>query len=95
MNPHDRIQMRVLLMPYWKWILVSTLISLLAVGADLFNPLIMKQMIDVALPEKKYSLILLSAGGLVLLPIVATILESMSKVFHNKIGGEITDKLNH
>ncbi|PRZ12369.1 ATP-binding cassette subfamily B protein [Laceyella sediminis] len=91
----NQIQMRTLLLPYWKLILLSTLISLLGVGAHLLNPLIMKQMIDVALPRKEYSLILLSAGGLVLLPIVSTILEALSKVIHNKIGGEITDKLNH
>lgn len=91
----DQNRLRTLLLPYWKSILLATVISLLAVGANLLNPLIMKQMIDVALPNRNVSLLVFSVGGLVLLPIVSTMLESMSKVIHNKIGGEITDQLNH
>lgn len=90
-----RIRVGTLLLPYWKLILLSTLISLLAVGAQLLNPLIMKQMIDVALPRKEQFLIMLSVGGLVILPIVSTCLDALSKTIHNKIGGEITDKLTH
>lgn len=94
MEKRNEIQIKSLLSPYWKWILISMLTSLVAVSATLFNPLIMKQMIDIALPKKDFTLLSLSVIGLVLLPIFSTIFQSFTKMIHNRIGGEITDQLN-
>lgn len=95
MEKRNEIQFKTLLLPYWKGILLSTLTALVAAAASFLNPLIMKQMIDTALPNKDIPLLSLSVIGIVLLPIFSTIFQSITKMIHNRIGGEISDQLNN
>jgi ATP-binding cassette subfamily B protein len=57
--------------PYWPQIAGMLFLILISSGLSLINPLILRQLIDHALPEKDLNGLLLLAGALLLLPLVS------------------------
>ena len=59
----------------YRWQLVfGTLVMILGVGVGLIPPLLIRTLIDVAIPQHNYRLILLFGGGLVLFPVGSALL---------------------
>jgi len=93
MEKRENAQVLKLLLPYAKWIIFSVVVSLGGVGTSLLSPLIMKWMLDVAIPEQNAKMLFFCIAGLVLLPIFSTVLGFVEISIHNRIGGEVTDRL--
>jgi ABC-type multidrug transport system fused ATPase/permease subunit len=93
LNKRESLRIRNFLIPYWKRIFLAAALTLIAVGIDLFPPLIMKQMLDEALPKKNMQLLLIYVLGLVLIPVLSAILNTFVFRIHNKIGGFVTDQI--
>src|SRR5260370_18678823 len=59
----------------YRWQLVfGTLVMILGVGVGLIPPLLIRTLIDVAIPQHNYRLILLFGAGLVLFPVRTALL---------------------
>lgn len=82
-----------ILIPRWKPIVLSVVISIVSVVLQLLSPLIMKTLIDYGIPKKDLQIISLLVLGLVLVPIFSTVLMSIARTIHIRVGGEITDAL--
>lgn len=82
-----------ILIPRWKPIVLSVVISIVSVVLQLLSPLIMKTLIDYGIPKKDLQIISLLVLGLVLVPILSTVLMSIARTIHIRVGGEITDAL--
>ncbi|WP_164491760.1 ABC transporter ATP-binding protein [Staphylospora marina] len=93
MKEQHSLRIRDLLRPHRSRLIAAILSALAASAAGLLPPLIMKQMVDVALPRKDFSLLTLSLISLVLLPVLSTLLSMLTERIHHRIGGTITDLL--
>src|SRR5260370_22861049 len=59
----------------YRWQLaLGTLVMILGVGVGLIPPLLIRELIDTAVPQHHLQLILLLGGGLVLFPVVSALL---------------------
>lgn len=59
----------------YRWqLVVGTLVTILGVGIGLIPPLLIRELIDVAIPQRQVSLILLLGSGLLLFPIGGALL---------------------
>src|SRR5579875_261841 len=52
----------------WK-LLLGTLVMILGVGTGLVPPLLIRELIDTAIPQRQFGLVLLLGGGMILFPI--------------------------
>ena len=85
------------LMKYWKVAIFGPLFMLVEVGVDLFQPLIMQQIIDVGIKQQDIQMILQYAGGMILLTLLGFIGGAGSGVFSTiasqNAGADIRDSL--
>ncbi|MDY6846728.1 MAG: ABC transporter ATP-binding protein [Chloroflexota bacterium] len=72
--------------PY-KWQMIGSLITILIyTGVALLSPLILRHLIDYAIPEKDINRLLLSAVGLLILPIVSGFFQIITRRMTSRIG---------
>jgi ATP-binding cassette subfamily B protein len=72
--------------PY-KWPMIGSLISILIyTGVALLSPLILRHLIDYAIPEKDIDRLLLSAVGLLILPIISGFFQIITRRLTARIG---------
>jgi ATP-binding cassette subfamily B protein len=72
--------------PY-RWKIVGTLLSiLLYTGVALLSPLILRHLIDVAIPQKDLQRLILAALGLLILPIVSGFFQIITRRLNAEVG---------
>jgi ATP-binding cassette subfamily B protein len=72
--------------PY-RWQVLGTLVAILIyTGIALLSPLILRHLIDVAIPEKDINRLVLSALGLLILPIISGVFQIISRRFNAIVG---------
>jgi ATP-binding cassette subfamily B protein len=72
--------------PY-RWKIIGTLLSILVyTGVALLSPLILRHLIDVAIPQKDVQRLLLAALGLLLLPIVSGFFQIITRRLNAQVG---------
>ncbi|WP_168171836.1 ABC transporter ATP-binding protein [Viridibacillus sp. FSL H7-0596] len=69
------------------------MLMIIATFIDLLSPLVMKQIIDSAIPEKNFKALFIFIVILTILPILSTILRTVRMIINVKIGGNVTEKL--
>ena len=72
--------------PYWRKIFISLLTILVTTGLGLLTPLIFRDLIDNALPNKDVQRLNVLAVGLVLIPIVVSVVGMYSRLLNAEIG---------
>ncbi|OMC83224.1 hypothetical protein BK128_19095 [Viridibacillus sp. FSL H7-0596] len=76
-----------------RLIVTGILLMIIATFIDLLSPLVMKQIIDSAIPEKNFKALFIFIVILTILPILSTILRTVRMIINVKIGGNVTEKL--
>ncbi|MGE7919156.1 ABC transporter ATP-binding protein [Viridibacillus sp. NPDC093762] len=76
-----------------RLILTGILLTIIATFIDLLSPLVMKQIIDSAIPEKNFKALFMLIVILTVLPILSTIFRTVRMILNVKIGGNVTEKL--
>jgi len=76
-----------------RLIVMGILLMIIATFIDLLSPLVMKQIIDSAIPEKNFKALFIFIVILTILPILSTIFRTVRMIINVKIGGNITEKL--
>ncbi|RAL24461.1 ABC transporter ATP-binding protein [Thermoflavimicrobium daqui] len=76
-----------------KYILISLGFMIISVLLNLTSPLFMKQMIDTAIPEKNWSLLVGLIIGLISIPIFVTLFTFLGDKYNHRIGAYVTDQL--
>jgi ATP-binding cassette, subfamily B, bacterial len=72
--------------PY-RWRIIGSLLSILIyTGFALLSPLILRHLIDVAIPEKDLQQLILSALGLLILPIISGLFQIITRRLTSQIG---------
>ena len=72
--------------PY-RWQIIGSLVSILIyTGVALLAPLILRHLIDYAIPEKDISRLILSAAGLLILPIVSGLFQVITRRLISQVG---------
>ena len=72
--------------PY-RWQIIGSLVSILIyTGVALLAPLILRHLIDYAIPEKDISRLILSAVGLLILPIVSGLFQVITRRLISQVG---------
>ena len=72
--------------PY-RWQVLGSLLSILATtSVALISPLILRHMIDYAIPEKDLNRLILAAGGMLLLPIVSGAIQILTRYLTTQVG---------
>ncbi|QOV12269.1 ABC transporter ATP-binding protein [Viridibacillus arvi] len=76
-----------------RLIVTGILLMIIATFIDLLSPLVMKQIIDSAIPEKNFKALFIFIAILTILPILSTIFRTVRMILNVKIGGNVTEKL--
>ncbi|MGE7933621.1 ABC transporter ATP-binding protein [Viridibacillus arvi] len=76
-----------------RLIVTGILLMIIATIIDLLSPLVMKQIIDSAIPEKNFKALFIFIAILTILPILSTIFRTVRMILNVKIGGNVTEKL--
>ncbi|MEK4759933.1 ABC transporter ATP-binding protein [Viridibacillus sp. FSL E2-0187] len=76
-----------------RLIVTGILLMIIATFIDLLSPLVMKQIIDSAIPEKNFKALFIFIAILTVLPILSTIFRTVRMILNVKIGGNVTEKL--
>ena len=72
--------------PY-KWQIIGSLLAILIyTGVALLSPLILRHLIDYAIPEKDINRLILSAVGLLILPIISGFFQIITRRLTSQIG---------
>lgn len=72
--------------PY-RWRIISSLLSILVyTGVALLSPLILRHLIDYAIPEKDIQRLILAAIGLLILPIISSFFQIVTRRLTSQIG---------
>ena len=79
--------------PYKAQIAVVLFAILLTSFIGLINPLLLKQLIDVAIPQKDWSLLLLFVGLMIILPIISGLIGVGQSYVNNIIGQSVMHDL--
>jgi ATP-binding cassette, subfamily B, bacterial len=79
--------------PYRAKIAVVLFAILLTSLIGLINPLLLKQLIDVAIPEKNWQLLLLFVGLMIILPIISGLIGVGQSYLNNVIGQSVMQDL--
>jgi ATP-binding cassette subfamily B protein len=80
-------------LPYRRKIAVVLFAILLTSFIGLINPLLLKQLIDVAIPEKNFQLLLIFVGLMVVLPIISGLIGVGQSYLNNVIGQSVMHDL--
>lgn len=76
-----------------KLIILGTFITLIGVSLNLLFPWAIKIIIDVAIPTREPTILIITICAIVILPILSTMLMSATNLFHIEVGGHVTDFL--
>lgn len=87
------LNLKKLLLNRFKLILLGILLMIIGVVLNLIFPLIMKLIVDKAIPNQDTNLLILLIIGLIIIPILSTIFTSFTNIINIEIGGRITDDL--
>ncbi|MBE9914427.1 ABC transporter ATP-binding protein [Paenibacillus donghaensis] len=87
------IKIANLLLANTKLIIYGLLGMVIGTLLSLLSPLLMRYLVDVALFQNSQSILLFTIMGLIILPVLSTLLVSITTQVNIKIGGLITDQL--
>src|SRR4051812_22439191 len=79
-----------LLFSYKKVAMFSLVIMLAVTGLNLISPLIMKTLVDEAIPTRDLELFFLCLSGIVLIPVVTTIFSSVEAYYAEDLASRIS-----